>query len=271
MLPPPRGGRDGVRGRVVQRGRLRAGDAHHPEEQLQWEMDMAPTSAHPGAAIDDVGEDRDVAVTGGVVGGSAVGGMWRHHLGQADAGRGSAVGGDGQGALAVSGADHAVGDAGAQVEGLDLEHVTRLGALDEHRAGDHVRAVGVEVAPVAVVAGGDVYGVGQDVVAADAVLTEPADRVAALVLQQALVAECVDEDGPPRPDAGGGGGVDGRHVAPCDLVGDRRQVDVTEDRPGVRLEDSVRDVPAGNRRAVRDGGPIPGSWTRGLFTLRAPA
>ncbi|GLU86940.1 hypothetical protein Kosp01_16860 [Kocuria sp. NBRC 114282] len=46
-----------MRGRVVQRGRLRAGDAHHPEEQLQWEMDMAPTSAHPGAAIDDVGED----------------------------------------------------------------------------------------------------------------------------------------------------------------------------------------------------------------------
>jgi len=24
-------------------------------------MDMAPTGAHPGAAIDDVGEDRDVA------------------------------------------------------------------------------------------------------------------------------------------------------------------------------------------------------------------
>lgn len=64
-----------MRGRVVQRGRLRASDTHHPEEQLQWEMDMAPTGAHPGAAIDDVGEDRDVAVTGGVVGGSAVGGM----------------------------------------------------------------------------------------------------------------------------------------------------------------------------------------------------
>ena len=97
-----------------------------------------------------------------------------------------------QRAEAVPRRDHAVGHARCEVEHRDREQVAGLGAAHGDRSGDDVRAVvgeGVRHARP-----GALLRVVEHVGAADAVAGEELARVAALVLEHALVTERVDRD-----------------------------------------------------------------------------
>jgi hypothetical protein len=104
-----------------------------------------------------------------------------------DPGRGAAVGRAGQCSLAVPVGHHAVGHARQRRERLDLEHVAGLRALDEHRTGDHMWAVDVEVARGARVVTGDRDGVDEHAVLGHAVAAEVRDGGTPLVLEDPLV------------------------------------------------------------------------------------
>ena len=159
-----RAGRHGVRA-LVPGDR----DAHDPEERAQRELD------HALAALDRAGRQprssRTVAKTLTFSGP-------RGQLAR-------------QRAAAVPVGDHAVRDARGRLQDGDRQQVARHRARDVDRSGDHVRSVG---AGRAVEGADDLDRVGEHVIRRDAVAGEERERVAALVLEQALVADRVDGD-----------------------------------------------------------------------------
>ena len=151
----------------------------------------------------------------------------------------------GQSPLAVPVGDHAVGHPQRQVEHLDLEDVTGLGAAHRDRAGDHVR-------PGAVVLrrGGHGDRVGEHVPLGHAVRLEERARVLALVLEHALVGDRVHGDH--RAGAHHGDGSLSRlGSSPVDLVGEGPHV-ASAGATAARLEH-----PHGARAGGGLGSPAP--------------
>jgi hypothetical protein len=104
-------------------------------------------------------------------------------------------------------ADHPVGSAAEQGQNFDLQHVTGPCVVQCHGSGDDVRAVCLR--QVFACGGGQFDGVVQQAVRGDTGRPEEGGRVAALVFEDALVADGVEGDGLARADGQRrfGGGV----------------------------------------------------------------
>lgn len=249
----PEGRRDRVGGRVRGGGGLGAGDAHHPHEGSQREPGRPAVVGHHAVSVLDRGEHRDVAPGHRVGRAPAVRRRRRHHLLEGRSLRRGAVGGERERSLAVPAGDHAVGDAGDRLEGLDLQDVADLCALDGDGSGDHVRAVGSEVAGGAVVVGGDRDRVLEHRAGLHAVRAEELPRVPSLVLEDPLVGDRIDRHGLAGADGQHRIGVDGGHIAPHHLVRLRTEVVVAGDLSSSRLQDLPG--PGGRRRISGRGLP----------------
>ncbi len=234
MLPPPR-----VGGIEFSSGAVGSGDSANatpisPMNGLSGNVTLPPAMTPRRPA--DRREHGDVAVPLRIAGRPAVRLDRRHDLVHRDPGRDATAREPGERALAVPARHHAVRHPREHRQHLDLEYVARRGAGDEDRAGDDVRTVDVEVPRRTVVVAGDGDRVLQHRRLADAVPGEVPDRVASLVLEDALVRDGVDGDRLPGPHAQYGVAADRRHVAPADLVRRRPQIVTPVDRAFARLQ-----------------------------------
>ena len=239
-LPPAAVGRDRV---DLLRGVER--DAHDAHERIDRELrTQSPRDRQhtPVLAADAAhrGEDRDVVVELRALGA----GVRIRLRAQRVLVR--------QRTLAVAVGDHAVGHARHEPDDVDPQHVARPGADHVDRPGDDVRAVGGEV--VSEVRGGDRLRVVEHVALAHALAAEVGDRVASLVLEDALVRDRVERDQRARAHAADRLRGPIRQVAPADRL--RRRGDVAAAAPAApALQDARSGAVLGRlRRDALDTG-----------------
>ncbi len=139
-----------------------------------------------------------------------------------------------QGAVAVPARDDPVGGAEREFEKLDLQDVAGPRARDRDRTGHDMRPLGVGVAGG--VRGGDLDGVTQDIGRRDAELLEESNRIAALVFEDALMRDGVDDEGFARAHRQHRRPLGGRQPPPGDGRGGRSEIMIAGDRAVVRLQ-----------------------------------
>jgi hypothetical protein len=167
---------------------LSKGHTHDPHEGAQRKPDGAVAAErHDAAAVFKASKDRDVAPCGGIRPVAAVGKHRRHDLFKANAGRSGVVRHKCERAFAVAARHNAVGHTRDRLEGLNLQDVAGLGAFDEDRPGDNVRAVLGKVSRRPFIFGRNHFHVVENLGLCDAVAAEVLHRIATLIFQHAFV------------------------------------------------------------------------------------